>query len=139
MASRNAQCAMRDQAILSRNSTNTLDNVPNTLALGHIGHTVTGKRYLNQFPDILRGDHTSCIPRYVFRGIFRCIRAIRHQSNAGYTSKLTTYYIIARNEYLCANIIVINSENRRNHRHLGRFQVKFNFLLACVSRQGQYI
>ena len=57
MASRNAQCAMRDQAILSRNSTNTLDNVPNTLELGHIGHTVTGKRYLNQFPDILRGDH----------------------------------------------------------------------------------
>ena len=59
MASRNAQCATRDQAILSRNSTNTLDNVPNTLALGHIGHTVTGKRYLNQFPDTLRGDHIS--------------------------------------------------------------------------------
>ena len=89
--------------------------------------------------------HTSWSPHLtvhqdVLRGIFFwCIRAIRHQSNAGYTSKLITYYIIARNEYLCANIIVINSENRRNHRHLGRFQVKFNFLLACVSRQGQYI
>ena len=54
--------------------------------------------------------HTSWRPHLtvyqnVLRGIFRCIRAIRHQSNAGYTSKLTTYYIIARNEYLCAIIM----------------------------------